>query len=227
MVVFEGFCGLLGGLLNTSFRTVSLRWLPSGRYYSGIVSKYLFESHRAFLLKCLPRGKGLKLRILLAFILGASIFCTTGASAQVKATPKAQTGVFAKVFKFTKAFRGKKVKVLGVYDDATKADVEAMVAAFSGRGLKATACGEADVATSLGGVQVVYLLKSSAAIKPLLKSKKILTITGDTSLVEGGEVSVGVMDNSGKMVITVNLPHAKAEGHAFAPSFLKLTKVIR
>ena len=151
----------------------------------------------------------------------------TGATAQVKATPKAQTGVFAKVFKFTKAFRGKKVSVLGVYDDATKADVEAMVAAFSGRGMKATAVGEADAAGSLGGVQVVYLLKANAALKPLLKSKKILTITGDTSLVEGGEVSVGVMDNSGKMVITVNLPNARAEGHAFAPSFLKLTKVIR
>ena len=65
------------------------------------------------------------------------------------------------------------------------------------------------------------------ALNNILKSNKILTITGDTSLVEGGEVSVGVMDNSGKMVITVNLPNAKAEGHAFAPSFLKLTKVIR
>ena len=167
------------------------------------------------------------MKILLALILGVSIFGSTGVFAQVKATPSAQTGVFAKVFKFTKAFRGKKVKVLGVYDDATKADVEAMVAAFSGRGVSATAVGEADAAASLAGVQVVYLLKASAGLKPLLKSNKILTITGDTSLVEGGEVSVGVMDKSGKMVITVNLPHAKAEGHAFAPSFLKLTKVIR
>lgn len=152
---------------------------------------------------------------------------TTPANAQTKATPQAQAGVFAKVFKFTKAFRKKKVKVLGVYDDSTKADVEAMVAAFSGRGLKATAVGEADAAGSMGGVHVVYQLKASDAVEALCKSSKILTITGDNSLVEGGQVSVAVMDNNGKMVIMVNLPHAKSEGHAFAPSFLKLTKVIR
>ena len=169
----------------------------------------------------------MRLKILTAFILGVSIAAVSPVNAQTKATPKAQTGVFAKVFKFTKAFRGKKVKVLGVYDDTTKADVEAMMTAFSGRGLTTKAVGEADAAASLGGINVVYILKSSDALAPLLKSKKILSITGDNSLVEGGSVSVGVMDKSGKMVITVNLGRAKSEGHAFAPSFLKLTKVIR
>jgi len=172
-------------------------------------------------------GWQLRFKIFAALILGAVMAVATPGNAQTKATPKAQTGVFAKVFKFTKAFRGKKVKVLGVYDDATKADVEAMMAAFAGRGLKATAVGEADAAGSLGGVNVVYLLKANDVLEALFKSSKILTITGDNSLVEGGQVSVAVMDNSGKMVIMVNLPHAKSEGHAFAPSFLKLTKVIR
>ncbi|MBT6178075.1 MAG: DUF4154 domain-containing protein [Deltaproteobacteria bacterium] len=169
----------------------------------------------------------MRFRILRAFILGVCVAAASPVYAQTKASPKAQTGVFAKVFKFAKAFRGKKVKVLGIYDDATKADVEAMMTAFSGRGLKTKAVGEADAAGSLGGINVVYILKSNDALAPLLKSNKILSITGDNSLVEGGAVSVGVMDKSGKMVITVNLGRAKAEGHAFAPSFLKLTKVIR
>ena len=50
-----------------------------------------------------------------------------------------------------------------------------------------------------------FIVETNDALKPLLKSNKILTITGDTSFAEGGEVSVGVMDKNGKMVITVNL----------------------
>lgn len=157
----------------------------------------------------------------------ALTFGTGVASAQSTAAPASQAGVFAKVFKFTKAFRGKKIKLLGVYNSATQGDIETMMSAFSARGVMASAVTEADAEQSLGGIHVVYMLSSPGSLAPALVANKILSITGDTSLVEKAQMSVGVMDHGGKMVITVNLPRAKSEGHMFAPSFLKLTKVIR
>ena len=94
-------------------------------------------------------------------------------------------------------------------------------------GMKATAIALDGLAGSIGTANVVYTLSDGAAVGKLCTDNKVLSITGEISLVQEGSISVGVEDVSGKMVVQVHLPHAKGEGQQFAPSFLKLAKVIR
>lgn len=154
------------------------------------------------------------------------IACLVGLpTAWASASSAAQAGVFKKVFTFNKGLRGKKVQVLAVYDDATKAAIEEVVAGFSGKGISAKAISVGDLPGAVGPGKVVYVLSDAAGA--LCAEKKILSITGNVDLVKAGKVAVSVNDMGGKMVISVHWARAKAEGQVFAPTFLKLAKVIR
>ena len=155
-------------------------------------------------------------------------FCVMLSPAIAEAMPPAkQAGVFKKIFNFNKKLRGKKVKVLAVYDDATKADIDAMTSAFSSGGINATAVDAAAAVTSLADAEVVYILANLPDVLAQCQAQKKLTITATTTLTEGGHVAVSVGDNGGRAVITVHLNRVKAEGQVFAPTFLKMAKVVR
>ncbi len=138
-----------------------------------------------------------------------------------------QAGVFKKIFNFNKKLRGKKVSVLAVYDDATKAQIDAMTSAFSSGGINATAVDAATAVSNLNGAEVVYLLANLPDVLAQCEAQKKLTITATPALTEGGHVAVSVGDNGGRAVITVNLKRVKSEGQVFAPTFLKMAKVVR
>ena len=158
----------------------------------------------------------------LAFVLLCSAASST---ARAGASAAAQAGVFKKVFTFNKALRGKKVQVLAAFDDATKAAIDEVVAGFSSKGITAKAVPVADLGGQLGPGKVVYSL--SDAVSGVCAEKKVLSITSDVGLVKAGKIAVAVNDSGGKMVISVHLARTKAEGQVFAPTFLKLAKVIR
>ena len=139
----------------------------------------------------------------------------------------AQAGVFKKVFTFNKALRGKKVQVLAVFNDSTKAAIDEVVAGFSGKGISVKALPVGDLAGAIGPGKVVYTLSDADVVGGLCADKKVLSITGDLALVKAGKLSVSVSDNGGKSLISVNLPRTKSEGQVFAPTFLKLAKIIR
>ena len=154
------------------------------------------------------------------------IVCLVGLpTAWAGASSAAQAGVFKKVFTFNKGLRGKKVQVIAAYDDATKAAIDEAVAGFSGKGIAAKAVPVSDLAGALGPGKVVYVMSDVAGA--LCQEKKVLSITSDVALVKAGKVAVSVNDMGGKMVISVHWARAKAEGQVFAPTFLKLAKVIR
>ena len=138
-----------------------------------------------------------------------------------------QAGVFKKIFNFNKGLRGKKVKVLAVYDDSTKADIDAMTSAFASGGITATAVDAAGALSGLAGAEVVYLLANLPEVLAQCQAQKKLTITATPTLTEGGHVAVSVGDNGGRAVITVHLKRVKSEGQVFAPTFLKMAKVVR
>ena len=154
------------------------------------------------------------------------IACLVGLpTAWASASPAAQAGVFKKVFTFNKGLRGKKVQVIAAYDDATKGAIDEVVAGFSGKGISAKAVPVAELAGALGPGKVVYVLADLAGA--LCQEKKVLSITGNVDLVKAGKVAVSVNDMGGKTVISVHLARTKSEGQVFAPTFLKLAKVIR
>ena len=164
----------------------------------------------------LPLVRGLI--FVIAFVVGVP-------TAWAGASAAKQAGVFKKVFTFNKGLRGKKVQVIAAYDDATKAAIDEVVAGFSGKGINVKAVAIGDLAGAIGPGKVVYVLSDAAGT--LCQEKKVLSITGDVELVKAGKVAVSVNDIGGKMAISVNLPRSKAEGQVFAPTFLKLAKVIR
>jgi hypothetical protein len=156
------------------------------------------------------------------------VLCLVTASpAWGAASAAAQAGVFKKVFTFNKGLRGKKVQVLAVFDDATKAAIDGVVDGFTSKGMSAKAVALADLAGQIGPGKVVYTLSGADSVGALCAEKKVLSITGDLALVQGGKLAVSVSDNGGKMLISVHLARTKAEGQVFAPTFLKLAKVIR
>ena len=108
-----------------------------------------------------------------------------------------QAGVFKKIFNFNKGLRGKKVKP-AVYDDATKADIDAMTSAFASGGITATAVDAAGALSGLAGVEVVYLLANLPEVLAQCQAQKKLTITATPTLTEGGHVAVSVGDNGGR-----------------------------
>ena len=164
-------------------------------------------------------------RVLIAALVSLGVFLIPPATQAMPAAK--QAGVFKKIFNFNKKLRGKKVKVLAVYDDATKADIDAVTSAFSSGGISISAVDSATALTSMGDVEVVYLLANLPDVLAQCQTQKKLTITATPTLTEGGHVAVSVGDNGGRAVITVHLQRVKSEGQVFAPTFLKMAKVVR
>ena len=118
-------------------------------------------------------------------------------------------------------------KVLAAYNSDTKFEINAIVKAFSKRGIPTQAVEMANLETKLGDGLIVYTLSDAETVGKLCAANKKLSITGNAGLVDGGDISVGVAEVSGKIVIKVHLTKSKSEGHVFAPTFLKMAKVIR
>lgn len=161
-------------------------------------------------------------------LLSLALFLSASPASAALAMPAAkQAGVFKKIFNFNKNLRGKEVKVLAVYDDATKADIDAVTSAFSSGGIATTAVDAATALSSMGDAEVVYLLANLPDVLAQCQAQKKLTITAAAPLTEGGHVAVSVGDSAGRAVITVHLNRVKSEGQIFAPTFLKMAKVVR
>lgn len=167
-----------------------------------------------------------KMKSVLVLLLVAFFFPAVGNASSMPAASK-QAGVFHKVFKFSKALRGKKPKVLAAYTADTKYEIKKVVAAFAKRGIPAQAVEMSKLEARLRDGLIVYTLSDAEMVGKLCTENKKLSITGNAELVEQGGISVGVTEVSGKIVIKVHLPKSKAEGHVFAPTFLKMAKVIR
>ena len=106
-------------------------------------------------------------------MLALSLIVGFGAAPAASAMPAAkQAGVFKKIFNFNKGLRGKKVKVLAVYDDSTKADIDAMTSAFASGGITATAVDAAGALAGIAGAEVVYLLANLPEVLAQCQAQK-------------------------------------------------------
>jgi hypothetical protein len=141
--------------------------------------------------------------------------------------PELQVAIFKKVFNYDKTIPGGAPKMLVAYTDASAAVKDQVVKAFKDAGVTVTAAKADQLAGALEGVNVLYVAPGVTGVKQICQKNGILSITGIPSLVESGEVSVGlaVVDNKPKIV--VHLGRLKAEGHDMSANLLQLAKIIQ
>lgn len=141
--------------------------------------------------------------------------------------PELQAAIFKKVFSYDKTIQGGEAKMIVAFTDASAGIKDQVVKAFKDSGITVSAVKADQLSGSIGGINVVYIAPGVSGVKQICQKNGILTITGSPSLVEAGEVSVGlsVMDNKPKII--VHLKQLKAEGHELSANLLQLAKVIQ
>jgi len=129
-----------------------------------------------------------------------------------------QAALFKKIFAFDKTLESKQIEVVVLGSG------DGIVAAFKEAGISAKAVSGNQLPA---GVNVVYVNQGVTATKSQSASKGVLSISGTVSLVENGQVAIGLCVEGGKPKIVVNLPQLKAEGHEIAADLLKIAKIIQ
>lgn len=138
-----------------------------------------------------------------------------------------QVALFKKVFGYDRKIQEGAVKILVSYTDTSAGVKDQVVKAFKDAGLTVSAAKADQLPASIVGVNVLYVTPGVSSVKQICQKNGILSITGVPSLVESGEVSVGlaVMDNKPKII--VHLKQLKAEGHELSANLLQLAKIIQ
>ena len=131
-----------------------------------------------------------------------------------------QAALFKKIFSFNKTLSAKGSVEIGVIG----ASGDGIVAAFKEAGINAKAMGGNQIT---GDVNVVYVMPGAASTKQQSASKGVLSISGVTSLVENGQVAIGLDIEGGKPKIVINMAQLKAEGQELTADLLKIVKVIQ
>jgi hypothetical protein len=147
-------------------------------------------------------------------------------SQEMSVPPDLQAALFKKIFGFDKTLSGMP-KVLILYSDGSAGVKDQLIKSFSGVGITAVGVKADQLAGSLGAGTVVYVAPGVSSPKGQTGSKNVLSISGVTSLVENGSVSVGLGTEGGKPKIIVHMGQLKAEGHELSADLLKLAKVIQ
>jgi hypothetical protein len=154
---------------------------------------------------------------------------TLAASEQdVPVPPELQAAIFQKVFSYDRSLpSGQDPKVLIAFAPASAPFKDRLLKAFEQVGIRASAVREEEVASHISAVEVLYVATDGTSFKALCQKNAVLSITGFPSLVEKGEVSVGLGVVADKPKILVHLPQLRAEGHELSANLLQLARVIQ
>jgi len=140
-------------------------------------------------------------------------------NAQEMAVPAGlQAALFKKIFSFDKTLAAKgtiEVAVIGNGGDA-------IVSAFKDAGVSAKVSDQIPA-----GATIVYMMPGAASLKQQTASRGILSISGVSSYVEEGRISIGLGIEGGKPKIIVNMAQLKAEGQELSADLLSIAKIIQ
>jgi len=160
---------------------------------------------------------------ILAVILFLAGLMTVSSFAQEMAVPaNLQAALFKKIFAFDKTVQAKGSASVVIL--STDGSADEIAAAFSSAGINAKVVKGNSVP---GGANIVYVMPGVASPKAQCAQKGVLSISGVTSYVESGKVSIGLMVEGGKPKIVINLAQLKAEGQELSSDLLKIAKVIQ
>ncbi len=147
-------------------------------------------------------------------------------AAQTMAVPaNLQAAIFKKIFGFDKTLQSKgRIEVAVIYGDAAAKD--AIIAAFNELGISAIPLEADQAAQGLGSATIVYVAPGATAPRHLCTKNRILSVSGISSLVESGQVSIGIALEGGKPRILINKARLSGEGQELADEVLGMARVI-
>jgi hypothetical protein len=149
------------------------------------------------------------------------------AAGDMPVPPELQVAIFKKVFSYDKTIPNGAPKMLVAFTDTSAAIKDQVVKAFKDSGVIVTAAKADQLSGSVDGVNVLYITPGVAGAKQICQKKGILSITGSPSLVESGEVSIGLSVQDNRPKIVVHMGQLKAEGHDLSANLLQLAKIIQ
>ena len=162
-----------------------------------------------------------------AAVLGSVLWCAAAplAAQDMAAPPALQAKILKKVFSFDDRLAGAKIQVLVAHATAGGA-TEEVVAALESVGFDVITSSTADLASKASGASVVYVMPGAGSVKATTIANSLLSVSGDPSLAESGEVAVAIGVEGGKPTIIVHMGELSAEGHTLGAGVLKLARRI-
>ena len=165
-------------------------------------------------------------KAMLLMIFLASIMTINVIAQDMPVPTDLQAALFKKIFSFDKTLSGLP-KVLILYSDGSAGVKDQLIKSFSSVGITAAGVTADQLGGSMNSGTVVYVAPGVISPNSQFSNKKVLSITGVTSYVESGKVSVGIGTEGGKPKIIVNISQLKSEGHELSVDLLKLAKIIQ
>jgi TonB family protein len=159
----------------------------------------------------------------------AVALAVSGGPSSAAVAPAAQANTFDKVFAFDRSLDRNSLQVLILSHDPAAAADTALREGFTRAGIRSEVVPVAAARTRLAAGVVVYLSGEHATPELLdqLAKARVLTITGEPSLVDQGRAAVALEDAGGRPQVVVNPDRAAVEGHRFDAQMLKVARVVR
>lgn len=155
------------------------------------------------------------------------VLVTSAPAATVEVPIKLQTALLKKVMSYDKTLqRAQGVEVLVVYDGAPGVEHAEVARAFNDLSVSSRVVALADVETSLGPTSVIYVNQGSVSVKEVSRRHGVLTIGGHHSLVESGDIVIGIALMDGKPRIFINRATLHESGHELSSKLLELATLI-
>jgi hypothetical protein len=137
-----------------------------------------------------------------------------------------QVAIFKKILAFDKTLQSKgRIEVAVIYGDAAVKD--AVIEAFKDVGISAFPLRSDQVSQGIRNATVVYIVPGGVPPRQICIKNQILSISGISSFVESGQVSVGLSVDGGKPKILINKVELDEEGHVLADEVLKMAKIVQ
>jgi len=140
--------------------------------------------------------------------------------------PELQAAIFRKIFEHDRNLAvGTSPRLLIAFSADYSQLKNRLVRAFEGVGIKPSAEPD-DHIMNISQVDVLYLATQRKSFRQLCEQNSVLSITGFPSLVENGEVAIGLTATENKPKIVIHRKQLKAEGHELANTLLQLAKLV-
>ena len=159
-------------------------------------------------------------------LLGLMLFAGHLTAQRMTVPANLQAAIFKKILGFDKTLQAKgRIEVAVVYGDEAAKD--AIIEAFKDLEISAVPLKSDQALLGIGSATVVYVAPGGIAPKQFCIKNRVLSISGVSSFVESGLVSIGLSVEGGKPSILIHKGQLKSEGHELAGEILKMAKIIQ
>ena len=168
----------------------------------------------------------MRTRNIVLLMVGIMLSAGTLAAQSMAVPANLQAAIFKKILGFDKTLQSKdRIEVAVVYGDVAVKD--AIIGAFNDLGIATVPLKSDQASQSLGNATVVYVAPGATAPKQLCAKNRVLSLSGVSSLVESGQVAIGIAVEGGKPKILIHRGQLKAEGQELADEVMSMARIIQ